>query len=69
MKNYFTNEEKNAALDFAYAMGLKRPAMEEEAETESTISFANAMGLRWVLEKNEKRNNKTRKIKHNQTSF
>lgn len=60
MKNYINNEEKNAALDFAYAMGLKRPVM-EESETESAISFANAMGLKWILGKAEKRNYRAEK--------
>ena len=53
MNNSFTNEDKNAALDFAYAMGLKRPAAQEEPETDSAYSFACAMGLKRYL-KHEK---------------
>lgn len=43
----YNNEEMttgNAALDFAIAMGLKRPAA--QTETANAMSFASAMGLK-----------------------
>ncbi|MBQ5951673.1 MAG: hypothetical protein IJL66_05995 [Lachnospiraceae bacterium] len=43
----YKNEEMttgNAALDFAIAMGLKRPAA--QTETANAMSFASAMGLK-----------------------
>lgn len=49
----FTIEEKNDAMEFAYAMGLHRPQMAEQTET--AMDFARAMGLRIPAEKPLKR--------------
>ncbi len=42
--NTFTATEKDAALDFAYGMGLARPEMDDDRD--SALSFAYSMGLR-----------------------
>lgn len=46
MKDYntFTEEERDNALSFAYAMGLSGERYDEEEDT--AISFAESMGLR-----------------------
>ena len=53
MNNYTTNNT-NAALEFAYAMGLKRPEVEEKQEN-NALSFAYAMGLKRNTESTGKR--------------
>ena len=45
MNTVFTAEDRKSALEFAYAMGLKKPTSETE-ETATALDFAYAMGLK-----------------------
>ena len=58
MEREFTIEEKNAALEFAYSMGLTRPEKEKESimvPANDGMLFAKAMGLRDSIINNKKR--------------